>query len=83
MPLEFRDHEVRLVETCGAEEALELSDWLSNTELPKVDIAECTNLHPALLQTLLAYKPVLSAEPKDPFLIRWIRPMLAPVGDVE
>jgi hypothetical protein len=83
MPIEFRTGEVRLAETCGAEEALELSDWLLSADLPKVDLGDCTNLHPALLQTLLAHKPAISVEPKDPFLSRWILPMLAPGRDEE
>jgi hypothetical protein len=82
MPLEFRDDEVRLVGTCGADEALELSDWLSNPGVPKVDLAACTNLHPALLQTLLAFKPAIAVEPTDPFLVRWILPLLAPAAGV-
>ena len=77
MPLEFRNDEVVLVGSCGAEDALELVDWLSKLELPKVDLAACTHLHAALLQTLLAYKPVISAGPEDPFLGRWVLPVLA------
>jgi hypothetical protein len=80
MPLEFSPNEVRLYDACGAEEALELSDWFSTTEMPKVDLGGCSNLHPALLQTLLAFTPVLSVEPRDPFLVRWILPMLAPAA---
>jgi hypothetical protein len=77
MALEFRDDEVRLIDSCGAEEALELADWLSKLELPKVDLAACTHLHAALLQTLLAYRPAISAGPEDPFLARWVLPVLA------
>ncbi len=81
MPLEFRPSEVRLVDTCGAEDALELVDWLSKEERPAVDLAACTNMHPALLQTLLAFKPAISAGPTDPFITQWILPLLAPVRD--
>jgi hypothetical protein len=28
------------------------------------------------LQTLLAYQPVIAAPPTDPFLVRWILPLL-------
>jgi hypothetical protein len=76
MSLEFRDDEVRLIDSCGAEEALELADWFSKVELPKANLAACTHLHAALLQTLLAYKPAIAAGPDDPFLARWVFPML-------
>jgi hypothetical protein len=77
MPLEFREDTVCLTQTCGAEDALALADWLSQTVLPKADLGECTHLHAALLQTLLAYKPAVSVEPVDSFLARWILPVLS------
>ncbi len=77
MALEFRDDEVRLIGACGAEEALELSEWFAKIESPKADLGTCTHLHAALLQTLLAFKPVVCVEPDDSFLRRWIAPILA------
>jgi hypothetical protein len=77
MPLEFRADTVCFTQTCGAEDALELADWLLRTELPKADLGKCTHLHAALLQTLLAFKPTVSVGPEDPFLARWILPELA------
>jgi hypothetical protein len=76
VPLELRDDEASLVGSCTADEALEFSDWLANSAQPKVDLAACTHLHAALLQTLLAYKPAITARPADPFLARWISPLL-------
>jgi hypothetical protein len=77
MPLTMLGDEVRLIDTCGADEALELAEWLSEAELPKVDLGSCTHMHAALLQTLLTYNPIISVEPQDVFLRRWIAPMLA------
>ena len=77
MPLEFRRNEVCLTGSCGAEDALELADWLTKHKRAKVSLAACTHLHTALLQTLLAYKPAVSVGPEDPFLARWILPVLA------
>jgi hypothetical protein len=76
MPLEFRADCVALVDACGAEDALELADWFARSEAPKADLAACTHLHAALLQTLLAYEPSITAAPVDPFLARWILPLL-------
>ncbi len=77
MPLEFRRSEAILSGSCGAEDALELADWLAKRKRPKIHLARCENLHAALLQTLLAYKPAISAVPSDPFLARWVLPALA------
>jgi hypothetical protein len=77
MPLVFGGNTVALVGTCGADEALELVDLLAKPERPTVDLSACTNLHSALVQTLLAFGPGVCAEPVDPFLARWISPLLA------
>ncbi len=76
MPLEFGRTEVALVGNCGAEEALELADWLAKRKRPKVNLAGCSHLHAALLQTIAAYRPAISAEPTDAFLARWLLPIL-------
>jgi hypothetical protein len=81
MPLEFRPDEVCLSGVSVAEEALELSEWLAGHTDPKVNLAACTDLHTSLLQTLLAYKPVISAPPHDAFLTRWVVPLLAAARD--
>ncbi len=78
MPLEITSGTVGLIGNCGADEALEFVDALSAAEMPKIDMSACTNLHPALLQALLAFKPAVSNPPTDPFLVRWILPLLAP-----
>lgn len=83
MPLRFGSGEVALTDSCGAEDALELADWLAKEHQPKADLRACSHLHAAVLQTLLAYKPVLSAPPVDPFLLRWVVPALANHGDSE
>ncbi|MGD0471910.1 MAG: hypothetical protein ABSB70_01695 [Candidatus Velthaea sp.] len=77
MPLQFEQDEIWLIDACGAEEALELVDLLSRPQRPKINLSRCSYLHAALLQTVLAYKPAISQGPTEPFLERWIVPMLA------
>jgi hypothetical protein len=65
---------------------LEFADWLRCREgSAAVDLAACTFLHTAILQTLLALEPNVLAVPRDPFLARWVAPLLkqpaAPVTD--
>jgi hypothetical protein len=76
--LEHERNEILFVDVCGAEEALPLVDLLSTIERPTINISRCTHMHAAVLQTLVAYKPSLSAGPTDTFLQRWILPILAP-----
>jgi hypothetical protein len=80
MALAFEHNEIWLIDGCGAEEALELVDLLSKAERPTINLSRCTYLHAALLQTVLAYKPAITAGPTEPFLQRWIFPMLAMVS---
>lgn len=80
MSLHIEGDEIWLVDACGAEEALELVDLLLKAERPTINLSRCTNLHAALLQTVLAYKPAVSAEPAEPFLRRWILPFIASSG---
>lgn len=77
MPLEFGEKAVRLIGNCGAEDALELVDWLAKTDDAAVDLSRCEHLHAALLQTLFAHPHAISAAPAEPFLARWILPVLA------
>jgi hypothetical protein len=81
MALQFRRNEVVFSESCGADEALELAEWLAKQKRPKAHLAACAHLHAALLQTLLAYKPSISAAPTDPFLRRWVLPLLTGSGE--
>jgi hypothetical protein len=76
MPLEFARSEVTLHGACGAEEALELVEWLAKKRRARVNLGDCTHLHSALLQTLLAFGPAISVPPHEPFLARWIVPLL-------
>jgi len=81
VPLVFEKNTVRFVDTCTVDEALDLQEWLGVAETPRVDLSACTHLHTALFQILLAVRPRLSGSPADPFLARWVEPLLiaAPV----
>ncbi len=88
MALTFTRNEVTLAGACGAEEALELAEWLVKRRRPRVKLTDCTHLHSALLATLLAHRPTISGAPSDPFLAKWIEPILtaareAASGDAE
>ena len=60
------------------EDAEPLAQWLRETPAAKVRLAACTNLHTAALQALLAARPAVVSSPADPFLARWVAPLLLP-----
>jgi hypothetical protein len=75
MPLVFAETAVRFEGVCGVEEALPLLEHCRSAAAPRVDLADCTVLHTALLQALLLVRPQVTAFPTDPFLARWLPPL--------
>ena len=43
-----------------------------------VDLAAAGQLHTAVVQVLLAFRPDLAGAPDDAFLAAWVMPLLAP-----
>ncbi|HYD67661.1 hypothetical protein [Azospirillum sp.] len=76
MPIRFDASLAHFEGDCTVEEALPLNDWLLAEKGPAVDLRRCTGLHTALLQLLLATRPALASGPEDPFLARWVAPLL-------
>jgi len=62
----------------GVEDAGQLAQWLRETARPRVRLTDCTHLHTAALQALMVARPAIAAAPVEPFLARWIAPLLAP-----
>jgi hypothetical protein len=67
-----------LTDVVTVEDAEPLAQWLRDTAKPKVRLASCTNLHTAALQAILAARPQVVSPPADPFLARWVAPLLTP-----
>jgi hypothetical protein len=65
-----------LVGDVSVEEVEPLTQWLRKTPLPAVDLSQCTHLHTAALQALLAADAILAVPPADPFLAAWAAPLL-------
>jgi hypothetical protein len=60
----------------GVDDAEPLARWLRETVRPKVRLAACTHLHTAALQALMAARPTVISAPTEPFLARWVAPLL-------
>lgn len=75
MPIRFEDRRAVFDGDCTLEEAMALAEWLE-TGPAAADLGRCTGLHTALLQLLLAGGVRLDTPPGDPFLTRWVAPLL-------
>ncbi|MBE9607108.1 hypothetical protein IAI18_19760 [Acetobacteraceae bacterium H6797] len=72
-----RDGEViRLMGDCPAGDAETLLALLQQEPGLGVDVTEAGGLHTAVVQVLLALRPAVRGELRDPFLNHWIRPLL-------
>lgn len=57
------------------EEADALQAWLGERPGRRVELAQCTHLHPASLQVLLAARVRPAKLPADPALAAWLAPL--------
>jgi len=64
----------------GVEEAEGLLAWLQQHENPKLNLADCTHLHAAQLQVLMAARAPIAAWPRNESLARWLMAALAGPG---
>jgi hypothetical protein len=76
MPLRCEDDTVHFEDTCAVEEALTLTEHLREHPGARADLSRCTYLHTSLAQVLLAMKPEIAALPGEPFMARWLNPLL-------
>jgi hypothetical protein len=76
MALVFTETQARFEGVCTVEDALPLLEFLTGSAAPEVDLSDCTHLHTALLQLLLAVRPEVAVSPVDPSLVRWVGPLL-------
>jgi hypothetical protein len=67
---------IRLEGACPVEEAEALTALLETPGPWTVDLSGCRQLHTALVQALLRYRPALQGTPDDPFLSRLVLPAL-------
>jgi hypothetical protein len=70
------DHIIHLEGSCRVEDAEPLLRFLQEDRGRIVDLTAADHLHAAVLQILLALEPVTRTGNSDPFLARWIEPVL-------
>jgi len=78
MNIEYTKKAARLTGFVSVEEAEGLLEWLQANPKGKLDLADCTHLHAANLQVLMAAKPNIAAWPENADLALWLKGALEP-----
>ena len=76
MPIEFKKKQAFLRDIVTVDEAEGLLEWLQSKPGARVDLSECSHLHPANLQVLMAAACRVSAWPADAALSAWLQTAL-------
>jgi hypothetical protein len=76
MSIQFKDNLAIFGDMVGGEEAEGLLEWLQKWPMAKADLTDCSHLHPANLQVLLAAKTRILAWPIDATLGSWLKTIL-------
>jgi hypothetical protein len=76
MPLQLHEQTATLTGTITVDDAETFTTWLRTTAEPSVDLHDCTHLHTAVFQAILVFAPTVTAGPTEPFLARYVLPML-------
>lgn len=76
MPIRYEGDAVRMEGVCAIEEVDGLLAFLERTPSATVSLEACEHLHTAVLQALLAYDVKLVGEVYEPFLWKWVAPLL-------
>ncbi len=76
MTVRLEGHAILLEGQCRVEDAEPLLGWLQADRSRIVDLTGAEHLHAAVLQVLMALRPAIRGEGKDPFIRDWITPSL-------
>jgi len=72
MAIVYKKTKAVFSEVAGAEEAEGLLEWITNHPKGKIDLKECSHLHPANLQVLMAAGCAAYVAPSDTGLAAWV-----------
>jgi len=68
MPIDYFKRSARLRGVVSVDEAEALTVWIQQNPKAKLNLAQCSHLHCAVLQALMALRPEVSAWPAAPDL---------------
>ncbi len=72
MAMTYKRNVAHFLGNVGVEEAEGLLAWLQKHRRPKLNLADCTHLHAAQLQVLMAARLPIAAWPRDAALSNWL-----------
>jgi len=76
MPVRLHEQTATLTGSVTVDDAETFTTWLRTTSEPCVDLRDCTHLHTAVFQAILAFAPTVTAGPTEHYLARHVLPML-------
>jgi hypothetical protein len=72
MAITFKKDRAVFTDTVAGDDAENLLEWLQKHPKGRIDLSDCTHLHPANLQVLMAAQRSIVSGPKDTLLAAWI-----------
>jgi hypothetical protein len=78
MPIEYKKKQAFLRDIVTVDEAEGLLEWLQNKPGARIDLGQCSHLHPANLQVLMAADCKVSVWPADAAFSAWLQSALKP-----
>ena len=77
MAIEYQQNQAVLRDVVSVDDAEGLLAWLQNKPAAQISLMDCTHLHPANLQVLLAARVNAVVWPEDVSLRGWLEPILS------
>lgn len=79
MGIAYADKGATLTDIVTVEDAEGLLEWLQSHPHGALDLAECSHLHAANLQVMMAARPTIASWPRDAAFADWLRHALQPL----
>lgn len=76
MAIDYGKKTAMLKGVVSVDDAEALQNWLQKHPKGRIDLSECTHLHAADLQVVMAARPVIAAWPAAADLRAWLEPVL-------
>jgi hypothetical protein len=76
MPIDYQKNQAIFSGVVSIDDTEELLQWLLKKTSPKINLVDCTHLHPAILQVLMVAQSPVTAWPSDAAFCAWIEPVL-------
>jgi hypothetical protein len=83
MSVRLEGQVVRLEGPCRVEDAEPLLAWLQADSSRSVDLTGAEHVHAAVVQVLMALRPPLEGESRDPFVRDRLVPLLRGAGPID